>query len=401
MSGRPEARVVAAADGRQWLVAAVALVLVVAVVAALVGGGGGSRGSTISRGPGGWLAARRYLLARGARVTLIAEPLAGYVRGEPGEPSAAGAGEASVRRPAAAGRRPARPGVLALVFPWQGQAAGSFDEAIDAHLARGGDLVLAYSGEEAGFEQLLGVWHPRPAGEVPLAPWRWRAFMRREWDLQPVDRPGARRPLRVWAPRVLPELGAGWRVLYAAPGGRPAVAVFRYHGGRVVMLPADALSNARLGEVGNADLLETLLRNLGRRWAFDEYHHGLVAAGPAGGGLGRTADLLLAHLALLYLLGVMALARRQGPAWSEPARIAGSPAAFLLGLGALHHRLGHHHEAALLLLQRSRELDRALELPAALERQAANAGPGELVAIARQVARRRAGHPVTASGDPR
>ncbi|HLX06661.1 MAG TPA: hypothetical protein VKY89_02240 [Thermoanaerobaculia bacterium] len=471
MSGLPGARAAAAADGRQWLVAAVALVLVVAVVAALVGGGGGSRGSTISRGPGGWLAARRYLLARGARVTLIAEPLAGYVRGEPGEPSVAGAGEVSVRRLAAAGRRPARPGVLALVFPWQGQAAGSFDEAIDAHLARGGDLVLAYSGEEAGFEQLLGVWRSRPVGEVPLAPWRWRAFMRREWDLQPVDRPGAlpgaptgtakdaaagaangagthtangagtgaangagthtangagtntakgagtgaapgaapasaggsgaRRPLRVWAPRVLPELGAGSRVLYTAPGGKAAVAVFRYHGGRVVMLPADALSNARLGEAGNADLLETLLRNLGRRWAFDEYHHGLVAAGPASGGLGRTADLLLAHLALLYLLGVLALARRQGPAWSEPARIAGSPAAFLLGLGALHHRLGHHHEAALLLLQRTRELDRALELPAALERQAANAGPAELVAIARQVARRRAGHPVTASGDPR
>jgi hypothetical protein len=209
------------------------------------------------------------------------------------------------------------------------------------------------------------------------------------------------RPLRVWAPRVLPLVGPTARVLFTAPGGEAAAAIFRYHGGRVVVLPADALSNSRLGEAGNADLLETLLVNLGPRWAFDEYHHGLVTAAAESAGLGRAADLLLVHLLLLYLLVVLALARRQGPAWREPAPIAGSAATFLLGLGALHHRLGHHGEAARLLLRRVRELDRGLELPADLDRRAASAGPRELVEIAKQVARRRGRHAFIDSGGPR
>jgi hypothetical protein len=377
--------------GRRWLVAAAAFVAAAALVVALVGGQGGSRGSTISRGPGGWLAARRYLEARGARVTSISEPLGRFVQDDAAQ-TAGTAGQGS------------RPGVLALVFPWQTMPAGDLDEAIDDHLGRGGDLVLAYSGEEAGAERVLSVWRWRPAGTVPLAPWRWRSFMRREWDLQGVPAPtesGSARPVRVWAPRVLPQVGPEARVLLTAPGGGAAAAVFRYHGGRVVVLPADALSNSRLGEAGNADLLETLLVNLGPRWAFDEYHHGLVTAAAGNAGLGRSADLLLAHMILLYLLAVLALARRQGPAWREPATISGSAATFLLGLGELHHRLGHHGEAARLLLRRARELDRGLELAPDLDRQAANAGPLELVEIARQVARRRAGHPLIDSGEPR
>jgi hypothetical protein len=394
--------------GRRWVVAAAAYVAAAALVVALVGGQGGSRGSTISRGPGGWLAARRYLEARGAWVTLVSEPLGRFFVGE-ASPTAGTAGQGS------------RPGVLVLVFPWQILPAGDLDEAIDDHLGRGGDLVLAYSGEEAGAERVLGVWRWRPAGTVPLAPWRWRSFMRREWDLRPAAGRGtvhgvpggpaakgqpaggaeadSARPVRVWAPRVLPQVGPEARVLLTAPGGEAAAAVFRYHGGRVVVLPADTLSNSRLGEAGNADLLETLLVNLGPRWAFDEYHHGLVTAAAGNAGLGRAADLLLAHLVLLYLLAVLALARRQGPAWREPATIAGSAATFLLGLGELHHRLGHHGEAARLLLRRARELDRGLDLPPELDRQAANAGPRELVEIARQVARRRAGV-AAASGDP-
>jgi hypothetical protein len=389
---------------RRWLAAAVMLVAAAAVTVALLGGGrGGGRGSTVSRGPGGWLAARRYLQARGARVTLISEPLARYVLEEepvrpvrPVQPIQPGAGA-----------RRGGPGVLALVFPWQGQPAGDLEESIDAHLGRGGDVVLAYSGEEAVAERLLDVWRWGQAGDVPLAPWRWWSFTHREWRLRPAAAPGddaaeagGRRPLRVWAPRALPQLGPAATVLFTTPGGQPAVAVYRYRGGRVVVLPADALSNARLAEPGNADLLESLLRNLGPRWAFDEYHHGLATAPAAKPALGRAADLLLAHLVLLYLLAVLALARRQGPPWREPATIAGSTATFLLGMGALHHRLGHHAEAARLLLRRARELDRGLRLPPDLDRQAASAGPRELVEIAGLVARRRARDPLLEPGDP-
>jgi|GEM_PF-1023848 len=388
-AGPPAAR-------RRWLAAAAVLVVAASATVVLSGGHGAGRGSTISRGPGGWLAARRYLQARGARVTPIGEPLARYVLEEPVLP-------AQPREPDQAGFGPRRggPGVLALVFPWQGQPAGGLEESLDTHLRRGGDVVLAYSGEEPGAERLLDVWRWGEAGGVPLAPWRWWSFTHREWRLQPAVGPGARRPVRVWAPRALPLLGPTATALFTAPGGQPAVAVYRYHGGRVVVLPADALSNARLGEPGNADLLETLLRNLGPRWAFDEYHHGLVTVRTADTGLGRTADLLLAHLVVLYLLAVLALGRRQGPAWREPATVTGSAATFLLGPGALHHRLGHHAEGARLLLRRARELDRGLQLPLDLDRQAASAGPRELVEIARQVARRRAGDPLVEPGEPR
>ena len=379
----------------RWLAVAALFLATAALTVVLLGGRGGSRGSTISRGPGGWLAARRYLQARGARVTLISEPLARYVQEQAAEP-----GEPAAPPPP---RRRAGPGVLALVFPWQTLPAGDLEEPIEAHLGRGGDVVLAYSGEAAGAERLLDAWRWDRAGDVPLAPWRWWSFTHREWLLRPA--PGAAggggRPLRVWAPRALPRVGPAATVLFTTPEGKLAVAVYRHHGGRVVVLPADALSNARLGEAGNADLLETLLRNLGPRWAFDEIHHGLVTASAARGPLGRAADLLLAHLVLLYLLAVLALARRQGPAWREPATVAGSAAAFLLGMGALHHRLGHHAEAARLLLRRARELDRALQLPPDLDRQAASAGPRELVEIATQVARRRAGAPRLEPGEPR
>src|ERR1700730_1149008 len=111
------------------------------------------------------------------------------------------------------------------------------------------------------------------------------------------------------------------------------------------------------------------------------------APGPrAGPSLGPAVDVLLAHLGLLYLLAVFALLRRQGPAWREAAPAAGSAGAFLLGLGPLHDRLGHHAAAAWMLLARSRELDRDLALPADLERRAAAAGREELLALAREVA---------------
>ncbi|HXO28760.1 MAG TPA: hypothetical protein VOA80_15530 [Thermoanaerobaculia bacterium] len=402
----------------RWLAVAALFLVTAAVTVVPLGDRGGSRGSTISRGPGGWLAARRYLQARGARVTLISEPLARYVQEQSVEPVEAGEPGRSLelRDRSARGepgqpiaplppRRPAGPGVLALVFPWQALPAADLEEPIEAHLGRGGDVVLAYSGEAAGAERVLDVWRWERAGEVPLAPWRWWSFTHREWQLRPAPGvPGAGggggRPLRVWAPRALPQVGPAATVLFTTPEGKPAVAVYRYHGGRVVVLPADALSNARLGEAGNADLLETLLRNLGPRWAFDEVHHGLVTTHAARGPLGRAADLLLAHLVLLYLLAVLALARRQGPAWREPATVAGSAATFLLGMGALHHRLGHHAEAARLLLRRARELDRGLQLAPDLDRQAASAGPRELVEIATQVARRRAGDLRIEPGEP-
>lgn len=355
--------------------AAAALALATLAVALLVPSGS-ARGSALSKGPGGWMAARRYLEARGVAVTLLDRPLA----------------EVEAR------------GVLVLTFPWQQGLDVEIGTRLDEHLRRGGDVVLAYSGEAPGVGELLALdglgLEAEERRRPPLAPAAFRRFVRQEWALRPLRPPA--RPVRVWAPRYTPE-GApdGAEVLFAGPAGEPVVVAFRRYRGRVVTLPADAFANARLGEPGNADLLETLIRRLGDEWTLDELHHGLVAPRSASAArLSGVFDLVAVHLLVLYLLALLALARRFGPAWTEGPRTIGSTGSFLLGLGELHHRLGHHREAAALLLARARELDRTLAVPAALERRAADAGPEDLVEIARAVARLRRGEPAHGRSQP-
>ncbi len=355
------------ARSRQLLIA-VAGLAVLGVVAWMLLSEGEAKGSSLSRGPNGWLAARRYLEARGVRARLLTEPLDRFEDG----------------------------GVLVVTFPWQRGATPDVGEPLDRHLRRGGDLVVAYSGQLGNVGELVALealgLPPREGRKASLDPRRWRRFARQEWALRPLA--GSAAPVRIWAPRWLPEPPKEARALFAGPGGTAAISVLARGRGRIWILPADAFANARLANPGNAGLLETLRRRLGDRWTFDEYHHGLIA-GPtaATAPLGRTLDLILIHLAALYLVALWTLSRRFGPAWSEPPAVTGSTGAFLLGLGALHHRLGHHREAAGRLLERVRELDPGVGLPADLDRRAAAAGPRELVALAREVAARRKGRP--------
>jgi len=357
----------------QLLIAAAGLI-VVGGVAWMLGSAGEARGSSLSRGPDGWLAARRYLQARGVRARLLTEPLAGFEDG----------------------------GVLVLAFPWQRGAAPEVAESLDRHLRRGGDLVLAYSGQLGNVGEIVvleALGLPlREARKATLDPLRWSRFAHQEWDLRRSG--GAAAPVRIWAPRWTPELPKGAGNLFAGPGGREVISVVPRGRGRIWVLPVDTFANARLGSPGNpgnAALLETLRRRLGDRWTFDEYHHGLTGGrAVASAPLGRALDLVLIHLAVLYLVALWTLSRRFGPAWSEPPAMTGSTGSFLLGLGALHHRLGHHREAAARLLERVRELDPGAELPAGLDPRAA-AGPRELMALAREVAGRRKGRPPEAT----
>jgi hypothetical protein len=337
---------------------------------------GEARGSVLSRSPNGWLAARRYLEARGTRVKLLDGPFEGF-----------------------AGK-----GVLVSAFPWQGGFSAGFladtGDQLEEHLRRGGDLVLAYSGQADNPGELVafqGLGMPlEETRKVVLNPIHWRRFAREEWDLVPPGNPGGGGgPVRIWAPRWSPEISKlpkQAQVLLRSPGGQPAAVMLPRYRGRIWLLPADALANARLGNPGNADLLETLRQRLGADWTFDEYHHGLAARRPVEAAeLGRTLDLILLHLAVLYVVALLTLSRRFGPAWSEPPVVAGSAGSFLLGLGALHNRLGHHGEAARRLLERARELDRNLLLPAEFDRRVESAGPRDLVQLARDVVRLRTG----------
>ncbi|HEV7785968.1 MAG TPA: DUF4350 domain-containing protein [Thermoanaerobaculia bacterium] len=351
---------------RRWLAVAGAIAVLGVLAALAASGGSEARGSVLSRGPGGWLAARRYLEARGVRVRLLDRPLDRFQSG----------------------------GVLVTAFPWQQGLSEPAGEQLEAHLRRGGSLVLAYSGDPASPTEAVALKGlGLTLGEVrklTLNPLRWRQFSREEWDLRPAPGlVGPGEPVRLWAPREAPILPKQTRALYRGPGGEPLVAALSRRRGTVWLVPADAFANARLGTAGNAGLLETLRRRLGDDWTFDEYHHGFTGRPLFETvALGRTLDLILLHLTVLYLAAVLTLARPFGPAWSEAPVAAGSAGAFLLGLGAIHHRLGHHREAAERLLARVRELDRDFVVPN-LDRRVENAGG--LIALAREVARRRRG----------
>lgn len=358
---------------RRWLWPLAILAVVVVGSLLLAAGGRAAGPSVLSRGAQGWLAARLYLEAREVQITLLDRSFDELEEAGPGP-------------------------VLVTAFPWSRRAFAGGGDGLQRWVRRGGTLVVAYWGDEPSQERgLLDQFGLAPVpvrDELPLGFFRWRRHRLEEWTLSPEpELASGARPLTVRAPQRAPESAPGDRVLYRhRESGRALVFSRPWGAGRVVVLPAEAFSNARLGEAGSGDLLESLLAWLGRRWTFDEYHHGLIrpeavaSAIPAG-----VFDLFLLHLGLLYGLGVWALARRFGPPWREPRPRSGSAASFLLGLGALHHRLGHHPEAARRLLERVEELDPRLELPEELRRRAAGADAAGLVALAGEVARHRRG----------
>ena len=345
--------------------------LALLVVLSLFSGSGGARSSVLSRDPEGWAAVRGYLEAQGTEVALLDRNLA---------ESAPGAG------------------TLVLAFPWQ-DAAWDLEiaDAVRGHLNRGGHLLIAYSGSSAAIAESLILQNldlvPVPARPTPpLGPLAWRRHLREVWRL-PAEG-GGEEPLRELALPALdqvPDAPASARVLYRSPRNRPVAFLTRDRESRVAVVPAAALANARLSLPGNADLLETLRRSLPSPWSFDELHHGLAApgAGVEGAAQSRVLDLVLFQVVVLYALFVVVLARRFGPVWREKPVVTGSTAGFFLGLGALHHRLGHHAEAARRLLDRRRDLDPDLKIPEDVARRAeAGVGADGLVDVARALARR-------------
>jgi hypothetical protein len=346
-------------DSRAIIAAATVAGVMTVSAAFLLGGQRTADASALSRGSQGWLAARRYLEERGCRVALLDHAL----------------------------DAPIEAGVLVLAFPWQELGFEDLVGGIDRHLGVGGDIVFAYSADpfdasaSAVAEAIDLLWEDR-RGRPPLNPLLWRQYAAEEWYLTPEPfLGGGLRPVRVAAPRRAPRPPKGATVLLRDGKGTPTAFTFPRWRGHVVAIPADAFSNARLGEPGNADFLETLLQRLGDRWVFDEFHHGLRASlAPGETGPQRVLLLYLLQVAFVYGLGVVGVARRFGPAWSEPLVARGSAATFLVGLGGLHNRLGHHREAAPLLLSRARELDGRLALP-----DNAQADAGGFLELARRV----------------
>lgn len=284
--------------------------------------------STLSLGARGWLATRLYLERRDVAVTLLDRPL----------------------------HQSPESGVLVLVLPWQRGASGDELDTIRRRLFAGGAIIFAYTGDEdapgeRAVAERLGLDWEVLREEPPVSPLAWRRYVGEEWELSAVDDAP---PLRIGAFPRAPRAPDGSVIWYRAPDGQPVVFVVSSGAGRIVVLPSETFSNARVSSAGNADLLETLGAFLGEAWLFDEYHHGLAAPMSPEQQRPRVAlDLLLAHLALLYVLIVWRMAKRFGPVRQEQALLRGSTRSFLLGLGALHDRLRHYREAGPLLVSRA------------------------------------------------
>jgi len=346
-------------EGRLLAAGAVLTLIMVAAGTLLLGTQGEADSSTLSRTRGGWLAARRYLEEMGTRAVLVDHDL----------------------------DEPVGPGVLVLAFPWQ---RGSLDlddvwEGVEKHLRRGGAVVIAYTDRpepvQSALMRRLGLGFDERRPRPPLRPRAWRAYAAEEWMLA-APPPTAMREVRVTALREVPASPPNATVLLRDGQQRASAFVFPRYRGRVAVVPAEAFANARVANPGNADFLEFLRQDLGGPWWFDEYHHGLRAAhGPAQTGPQRALLLYVLQVAFVWAMCAFAVVRRFGPAWREEATSGGSAATFLVGLGALHDRLGHHREAARLVVARAQELDPRVRLPGGAEARDGK----ELLALARRV----------------
>jgi len=344
----------------------------IALAIALTSPAGAGEGSSLSLRPRGWYAARRYLEGRGVAVRLLDAPL------DAAPPS----------------------DVLVLVFPFRRELLSAEADALSQRVVNGGLLLLALTDDRlqrpdrrSAQDEVLhafGLTSSPLRRRPPLAPARWRAWASEEWVLQPAPSagggPGAE--LATAAPLRLPEVPAGARILHRGPEDQPVVFRFTRGRGQVLVMPADVLSNRRIAQARNLDWLEGLAAAHPGAWSFDEFHHGLAreeAAAPAGNV--RALDMFLVHLALVYGLAVASVARRFGPAWSDPPVRLGSTASFLLGVAARHHASRHHAPAAQAVLRRARELEPRLRIAPQLERRAQRGAPDDLLAVARAVAR--------------
>jgi len=353
--------------------AVLAAVVVVGLVAGILlwSTPGASAGpSALSPASEGWLAARAYAEARGSAVSLLDRPL-----------------DASEL-----------PDALLLAFPCERALSGDERVRLARFLNAGGTVVFGYSGrrpmpaEQLAAEALGLTLDPREKN-VPLSPRRWWEWARSETRLTPDASLGSTasdvivRPLEVRA-----SGPSSARPLYRSGEDAPAIFVYARGRGRVVALPADALSNGRIAQPGNAELLESLRASFGPALAFDEYAHGLAAPEASGSsGSAPSLDLVVAQLVLLYALCVWALARAFGPAWREPPALASSTTGFLLGLGAFHRDLGHSAEAAGRLITSAEAWDPGVRIGAEARRAAVGADEAAFLGIAQWIARRQRG----------
>lgn len=284
-----------------------------------------------------------------------------------------------------------------MAFPWQKGIGSAEVEAVNEFLSRGGQVLFAYHGAvsvpqvwEETLMTRLGIDWRAATQETGLWPSAWYEQRMKERSFEPTPELSLGEKVSLGAQRWIPELPGGGRALVLGEDGKPVIFDFGFRRGRVTVVPADVFSNGRLTHSGNLALWVSLADSSGSApWIFDEYHHGLLDPRATDGERRFAWDLFVAHVVVMYLVGVAALAIRFGPAWSLRPLVTGSTASFLHNIGGLHDRLGHHEQAARRLVERWAAY--GFREPSAKDLATAEqVGNGrQLVALAGELARRR------------
>lgn len=354
-------------NGRGWWLAVAALLVLTAGLT-LLEPEIEAHSSSLSRDISGWYLARRMLEETGAEVTLRDLPLV------------------DLEGPAA----------LVLAFPWQKGIAPPEIEGIDGFLGQGGTVLFAYHGgrtapgpREETLMTLLQLDWDAGIEERSLWPPTWFRERAEEKVLGPEPTWAGAPIISIGRQHWSPQLPAAGRVLYREDDDRSLIFDFPYRRGRVIVLPAEVFANGRLTRAENGALLASLAADFGSiPWIFDEYHHGLLHPQAVAEERRFAWDLFVVHVIVLYVLGVLALARRFGPPRDQRPLVMGSTAGFLQNLGGLHHRLGHHRQAARRLVERWATYTSRDPLPADLVAAEAVGNGRQLVALAGNLARR-------------
>jgi hypothetical protein len=353
------------------------ILLLVVLVALLLAEQGAAFGSSLSRGGGGWLAARAYLEDSERQIELIDRPL-----------ELVELDKAST---------------LFLVMPWARPMSDEGLAALNTHLHRGGSVVFAFAEMKSpGEKSLLPALSLEPSLALrrrpPLEPRSWWRFQKERFALSPEPTSPVQRPLEAAAFPLGPTAPPEARVFFRHEGptdvddpksgstAYPVIFSYTLHKGQVLVLPAALLSNREIQQAGNADLLEWINATFTGPILFDEYHHGLVDPTVVPDSETRFSwDFFIFQCLLIYAVALWHLGRPFGPTWREKRPTYGSVAAYLKQLGVLHHRLGHHSAAGKLLIERATALDPRLKLGDL----AADAASGrQLVNLGREVAAR-------------
>lgn len=365
---------------RRTAVAAVtAVLLVIAAILLMTRAAPPDEPNSLSRRSGGLVLARRYLEARGVRC--------------------------AEHTGAIGSMTPDRAYVMA--FPAIVRRQSHEIVALRGWVRRGGTLVVLYASTRPDPDQ-MDVLEAFSVATTPvpalddLNPFRWWRKAKTPWRLRS---PIGETPVLISRPRLAlvaaPHDTVLLRVISPdparishrpAPGcgqeGELVMGLARDSGrGAILVLPTEALSNGRLLTGANPDLLEWLRHRLPATVTFDERLHGFGAP-PLGATVGTpAADYLLAHLAIIYLLVILALGRRQGPPWPVETVRGRSVGGLLLRFGAVHRRMGHQAEGAQALLRRAAAFGRWTTIPQELVEAAKNVRGSGLVRLAQRVAR--------------